>query len=67
MAGSKLDYLLLTNSHVKTESEIYSSKRYIDGLAQDCGNPNGFAMELLQSCAKPLICTYIDLLTLMKD
>ena len=28
---------------------------YTDGLAQDCSNSNALAMELLQSCAKPLI------------
>ena len=27
----------------------------IDGLEQDCGNSIAIAMELLQSCAKPLI------------
>ena len=29
---------------------------YIDGLAQDCSNSIANAMELLQSCIKPLIC-----------
>ena len=28
---------------------------YIDGLAQDCSNSSALAMELLQSCAKPLV------------
>ena len=28
------------------------------GLAQDCSNAIALAMELLQSCAKPLIWTY---------
>ena len=27
---------------------------YIDGLAQDCSNPIANALELLQSCTKPL-------------
>ena len=27
----------------------------IDGLVQDCGNSSVLAMELLQSCAKPLV------------
>ena len=28
---------------------------YFDGLVQDCSNSSVLAMELLQSCAKPLI------------
>ena len=28
---------------------------YIDGLVKDCSNSNALAMELLQSCTKPLI------------
>ena len=28
---------------------------YIDGLVQDCSNSSALAMELLQSCTKPLI------------
>ena len=28
---------------------------HIDGLVQDCSNPSALAMELLQSCTKPLI------------
>ena len=27
-----------------------------DGLVQDCSNSSAWAMELLQSCPKPLIC-----------
>ena len=27
---------------------------YFDGLAQDCSNSSALAMELLQSCTKPL-------------
>ena len=33
--------------------------QYIDSLVQDCSNPNVFAIELLQSWAKPLICILI--------
>ena len=29
---------------------------HIDGLAQNCSNSSALAVELLQSCAKPLIC-----------
>ena len=32
-----------------------SSRHYIDGLVQDCGNSIANAMELPQSCTKPLI------------
>ena len=33
---------------------------YVDGLAQDFGNPSALAMELLQSCTKPsMYCWYI--------
>ena len=31
----------------------------IDGLVQDCSNSSANALELLQSCAKPLIYQYI--------
>ena len=30
----------------------------IDGLVQDCSNSSALAMELLQSCTKPSICTH---------
>ena len=30
---------------------------YIDGLVWDCSNSSALAMELLQSCTKPLICS----------
>ena len=29
---------------------------YMDGLEQDCSNSSSLAMELLNSCARPLIC-----------
>ena len=32
---------------------------YIDGLAQDCSNSIANALELLKSCTKPSICSYI--------
>ena len=35
--------------------EIYE---YIEGLAQDCSNSSVLAMELLQSCTKPLPTTW---------
>ena len=31
---------------------------HFDGLEQDCSNSSALAMELLQSCAKPSICTF---------
>ena len=36
---------------------IPQSREYIDGLVQDCSNSIANALELLQSCTKPL--TYI--------
>ena len=30
---------------------------YIDGLVQDCSNSSALAVELLQSCTEPLICS----------
>ena len=32
---------------------------YLDGLMQDCSNSIANALELLQSCTKPAICTYL--------
>ena len=32
---------------------------YIDGLVQDCSNSSALALELLQSCTKPSMYTYI--------
>ena len=29
---------------------------WINGLVQDCSNSSALAMELLQSCTKPLMC-----------
>ena len=31
---------------------------YFDGLVQDCSNSSAVAMELLQSCTKPSICSF---------
>ena len=31
----------------------------IDGLVQDCSNSSALAMELLQSCTEPPICTFL--------
>ena len=33
--------------------------RLIDGLVQDCSNSSVLAMELLQSCTKPSICSLL--------
>ena len=47
--------------HVKTywaeKKDIQGIKEriYVDGLAQDCSNSSALAMELLQSCTKPLM------------
>ena len=37
-----------------------SSEIKIDGLVQDCSNSSALAMELLQSCTKPLKCGHMD-------
>ena len=34
---------------------MWYSQQYTDGLALDCGNSSALAMELPQSCTKPLI------------
>ena len=36
-------------------THIIVADLYVDGLAQDCSNSSALTMELLQSCAKPLI------------
>ena len=41
-------------------NHVYKNTKYphvnIDGLVQDCSNSIANALELLQSCTKPLIC-----------
>ena len=37
-------------------------KIYINGLVQDCSNSSANALELLQSCAKPSICSFCYLM-----
>ena len=40
---------------------------YIDGIVQDCSNSSALAMEILQSCTKPLIsCTGSTCILIMK-
>ena len=34
--------------------------KFIDGLAQDCGNSNANALELPQSCVKPSTYPYLQ-------
>ena len=36
-------------------TEASGTSSYSDGLVQDCSNSSVLAMELLQSCTKPLI------------
>ena len=38
------------------EISFWGWNNHIDGLVQDCSNSSALAMELLQSCTKPLIC-----------
>ena len=45
-------HLLLMNTFFELR---ITTNRNIDGLAQDCSNSNALALELLQSCTKPLI------------
>ena len=30
---------------------------YVDGLVEDCSNANALALELLQACTKPMMCS----------
>ena len=39
---------------------LYLFYQYISGLVQDCSISILNAMEILQSCIKPLICNYMD-------
>ena len=39
-------------------SNLCGHTEYIDGLVQDCSNSSAWALELLQSCTKPLACKY---------
>ena len=54
------------SSHYKKKS-VYLKKItcnyvyvYVDGLVQACSNSSAIAMELLQSCLKPLIWSIIS-------
>ena len=46
--------VLILSCYDKTEPLTYA---YIDGLVQDCSNSISNALELLQSCTKPSICS----------
>ena len=39
------------------ESLAQMLNEYLDGLVQDCSNSIANALELLQSCTKPSICS----------
>ena len=48
----------------KTKSKFWQAMMqltdvYIDSLVQDCSSSSALAMELLQSCAKPSICSAV--------
>ena len=45
---------LLTSAVSPGKSKI-KRIRHIDGLVKDCSNSSGLAVELLQTCTKPLI------------
>ena len=40
---------------------------HIDGLAQDCSNSSALAIELLQSCTKSLILSWVASLALWQS
>ena len=42
-------------------STLFSFVAHVNGLAQDCYNSSALAMELLQSCTKPLMCNVVIL------
>ena len=46
----------LRGSDGKLYIMLCKPKVCVDGLVQDCGNSIASALELLQSCTKPLIC-----------
>ena len=51
-------------------SKLYSASSYhhhFDGLVHDCSNSSALALELLQSCTKPLICSVIWTSSLRKS
>ena len=56
-----MDKQFSTKSGVPGQGEILTALvanmviKYIDGLVQDCSNSIANALELLQSCTKPLI------------
>ena len=52
-----------THMNIGCRDFIYRS--YLDGVVQDCSNSIANAMELLQSCTKPLIFKWVAV-TLMK-
>ena len=51
-------FINTVNLKIKEQENINVIKNHIDGLVQDCSNSIAFAMELLQSCNKPLIYWY---------
>ena len=52
MLNIYLPLFIFTRSYMNT---LGPGDVYIDGLVEDCSNSSALAMELLQSCTKPLI------------
>ena len=48
---------MLTKNGLITTYECVLHYDDIDGVVQDCSNSSALAMELLQSCTKPSLCT----------
>ena len=44
---------------------MYLKHKHIDGFVQDCSISSALAMEILQSCTKPLICLPLAIPKLM--
>ena len=42
-------------THLLRVASVAKRQSHIDALVQDCSNASALAMELLQSCTKPLI------------
>ena len=45
---------MVQKSFLLKNKDLFILQGHIDGLVQDCSNSSALAMELLQSCTKPL-------------
>ena len=44
---------------------LYGIYRWLTNAVQDCSNSSALAMALLQSCAKPSTCVYMNVLNVV--